>query len=168
MKRYQRCCSSGPYCDGCPWRHGPWQRQSVECLSPPSPRACGSSLIWGLICIVDVVVKSILHGQAEDSPCRTGCLNIYTGSTFLSDLSLQNRKKGRQHVLELSFWALRFSGWGVLEEEITGPGEVHPRHLWTYLHVLVQVLQGCAEATPCSFDYGDFAFMLLVFRAVTC
>lgn len=72
------------------------------------------ALIWGLICIVDVVIKSILHGRAEGFPCCMGCVNAYAGSTFLSDLSLQNRKKGRQLVW--SWVSELFSGWCVVGE----------------------------------------------------
>ena len=97
-----------------------WPVEEAERRTPLSSSRglAAPALIWGLICIVDVVGESILHGQAEGSPWRSGCLNIYAGSTFLSDLSLQNekKKKRRRHVLELSFWALKLSGLCVLQE----------------------------------------------------
>lgn len=109
MKRHQRCCSFATYCDGCPRWRGRWQRQGGGRLSSPRRGLTVPTLIWGLICVVDVVVKSILHGRAEGFPCHMGCLKIYTGSTFLSRLSLQNRKKKkRQLVFQLNFWALQW------------------------------------------------------------
>lgn len=110
MKRHQRCCSFATYCDGCPQRCGRWQRQGGGRLSSPRRGLTVPTLIWGLICVVDVVVKSILHGRAEGFPCRMGCLNIYTGSTFLSRLSLQNRKKKKKGNLSFSWIFELFSG----------------------------------------------------------
>lgn len=52
--------------------------------------------------MVDVVVKSILHGRAEGFPCCMGCVNTYTGSMRLSDLSLQNREKKKKEEGNLS------------------------------------------------------------------
>lgn len=69
---------------------------------------------------MDVVVKSILHGRAEGFPCLMGCLNIYTGSTFLSRLSLQNRKKKKK----ATYLSAEFLSSSVVAEKITGTREV--------------------------------------------